>query len=34
MMKCKLCGEDVPGDLELQHLHQELHHSHEVIELL
>ena len=33
MMKCKLCGKDVPGDLELQHLHKELHHFHEVIEL-
>ena len=33
MMKCRLCGENVPDDVELQQLHEKWYHYQEVIEI-
>ena len=33
MVKCRLCGENVPDDVELQQLHEKWYHYQEVIEI-
>jgi len=33
MMKCRLCGENVPDDVELQQLHEKYYHHQEVIDV-
>ena len=34
MLKCKLCGENVPDDVVLQQQHEESYHYQEVIDLM
>ena len=33
MVKCRLCGENVPDDVELQQLHEKWYHYQEVIDV-